>query len=264
MRIPRHSLLVALAALALQLLWQWLARSAAPELIARAYRGDQSVRLLRQWAGGLKQRSLEEYLRQWELYATTITVLLALASVALVVLTLPRFQRWAERRAPLERPSITPRRARVVSSLLILYLLLTAVFTVLGLELWPLSGYPMFADNLHLPRFTTLIAAGHSTRRGEAPLDLRMAMPDINWERESLWMHRAHRVGEDALGKLLERYLRRHDGPVPLCGAGAYELSCPGDRYDPSLRSCSVLLIGSVGCPPPPPLSPAEWQRGSR
>jgi hypothetical protein len=150
--VTRRGGAIALAGLYIILVVAWViwGQLAAPDMIARAYRGDGSASLQRllQAQG---PRPLEDFLEFWRRSVWALALLWIGAGGVLWAMTRPRFQRaWDSARglAPDVRPATDLGRGRLRRVLVFIALLLAAqgAAIVSWLELWPFSPYKMFSE----------------------------------------------------------------------------------------------------------------------
>lgn len=122
----------------------------APDMIARAYRGDGSA-LLRRLLQAQAPRPLDEFVEFWRRSVWALMALWIGAGCVFWVTTRPRFQRaWDSARgvAPELRPATDLGRGRLARVMVVIALLLAAQATAIvsWLELWPFSPYKMFSE----------------------------------------------------------------------------------------------------------------------
>ena len=143
---------IALAGLYIVLVVAWVTwgQLAAPDMIARAYRGDGSASLQRllQAQG---PRPLEDFLEFWRRSVWALAVLWIAAGGVLWAMTRPEVQRaWDSARglSQVVRPATDLGPGRLVRVRVFIWLLLAAqgVAIVSWLELWPFSPYKMFSE----------------------------------------------------------------------------------------------------------------------
>ncbi len=259
--LPTRS--AALLFAAAELTWLSAGTWVVPPIIASAYRGTSRVQFLNALITSQSRHPLEDYLSQWTSTMWWGAAVIGLAGATVILASNRRFQAWADRRLPaLEPPSaITAWYARAVTTLVGAMGLFTIALTITGTDSWPISSYPMFADNIRKSHTRVILAVGHPAAVGRrSPVVLRRVLPRIDWNREELWLARRFAGSPSSIKPLLDSYNERYarEELLPLCGVGAYELVCSLEAYEPSGRDCSVRKLEFTGCDFDRSVTPAD------
>jgi hypothetical protein len=231
---PSHARLFWTAALVtVAVMWVVFAYSVAPEMIAKAYRGE-SLSIFNRLIAGQANHPLTEYLADWSRLANKVSFGLGVL-VAGVLLALGLGSGEPGSAALESSSAIAISRPR----LLLVYGLGAIIFggaladLVRDTEHWPFSQYPMFSEIQQSKTYSMLRLYGVVERSPliEVPLDSNLYLQPFDNSRLPPALQHALRENrlDEGVTDCLTRYetlrrAKRHDGP-PLVAMRLYRLT---------------------------------------